>query len=242
MPSLKIQNWLKSQGVSNPDEFKHISYMIDGVEQQLNGITNHGSFVTSVSQQDWTRASKVADATNKKWLKLYMKYMQDREDLLKEFTFDKVNETKKIIDIVKNIKLGFVSDKKKESLNEVFNDIDKKNFDLILDKPFNTKCIRDIKLKSGTIIPKGTKIKAYFSDSPKNEDILFIELPNGKNSKIHLLDAYNFLSGLNKPPSDFQLKKWNESGVAETVTGLKTDLDGRGTDGSPSWMLLMGVL
>lgn len=45
-----------------------------------------------------------------------------------------------------------------------------------------------------------------------------------------------------KPPTFKTLQKWINDGVAKTVTGRKTECDGHGPDGSPSWFLALGMI
>jgi hypothetical protein len=45
-----------------------------------------------------------------------------------------------------------------------------------------------------------------------------------------------------KPPGLKALEKMSDEGIAKTVTGKKTEPDGYGDDGSPSWMLALGVI
>lgn len=58
-------------------------------------------------------------------------------------------------------------------------------------------------------------------------------------STMHL---YKYFRGLRKPPSDRQMEKWMDDGYALTVTGKRTEPDGYGYDGSPSWLLIMGFI
>jgi len=43
-------------------------------------------------------------------------------------------------------------------------------------------------------------------------------------------------------PSLQTLEEWAEAGIAETPTGYEVEPDGRGPDGSPSWLLILGML
>jgi hypothetical protein len=53
---------------------------------------------------------------------------------------------------------------------------------------------------------------------------------------------YAFYFG-GKVPSMTTMQKWEyEGGYCKTVTGLKTEPDGHGHDGSPSWMLALGLI
>ena len=45
-----------------------------------------------------------------------------------------------------------------------------------------------------------------------------------------------------KAPSEKTLMKWEEEGYCKTVTGLKVEPDGFGYDGSPSWLIVFGLI
>ena len=45
-----------------------------------------------------------------------------------------------------------------------------------------------------------------------------------------------------KAPTMRTIERWNDTGVAKTVTGKRTECDGYGPDGSPSWMLALGMI
>ena len=44
------------------------------------------------------------------------------------------------------------------------------------------------------------------------------------------------------PPSVKTMEKWSDTGIAKSVTGKKVEVDGYGPDGSPSWMVAMGMV
>ena len=43
-------------------------------------------------------------------------------------------------------------------------------------------------------------------------------------------------------PSEKTLEKWVDEGWARTITGHKTEPDGNGPDGSPSWLIVLGLI
>ncbi len=51
-----------------------------------------------------------------------------------------------------------------------------------------------------------------------------------------------FGSPFTKAPSMSTLGKWTDAGVARSVTGKRVECDGHGDDGSPSWMLVLGMV
>lgn len=104
----------------------------------------------------------------------------------------------------------------------------------------------DIKLKSGRMIAKDTKLEnVHFVndrfvrfDCTQREGAL-----NLKTTTLTLCkNAYKYITGFTKPPSIKTMEKWMDEGIAKTVTGKKTEPDGHGEDGSPSWLSVLGLI
>jgi hypothetical protein len=104
-----------------------------------------------------------------------------------------------------------------------------------MSKTFTLK--RELKLKSGEVYPIGKEVKVEFTvDSPI---VLFHGLQD-EPLKILLRNVPAYL-GI-KVPSIKTLEKWNDDGISKTVTGHKVEPDGYGPDGSPSWLLVLGMI
>jgi len=99
---------------------------------------------------------------------------------------------------------------------------------------------KDIKLKSGEVIPQGEKVTMSFISGGNGVEIQSPSL--GRSIKIPTRSAVRYLSGFTKEPSVKVMERWMYDGVAKTVTGHRTEPDGHGPDGSPSWMLVVGVI
>ena len=95
--------------------------------------------------------------------------------------------------------------------------------------------------KSGTVIQKGTTLEVFFDS--KNNSRVYLDPPSVPSRRIiRLASAGKYLTGFNKIPTLTTLEKWNDSGVCKTPTGHKVEPDGYGPDGSPSWLLVLGVI
>jgi hypothetical protein len=90
-------------------------------------------------------------------------------------------------------------------------------------------------------IPAGSKVHVDFSPK-KHSSNIFVTF--GDEVKISRgATASNWLKKFSKTPSIKTLQKWEwDSGICKTITGHKTEPDGYGPDGSPSWMLVMGMI
>jgi hypothetical protein len=91
---------------------------------------------------------------------------------------------------------------------------------------------KEIKLKDGSTLAKGLPVS-------------FIE---GKDSRClvhspnHSAPLQVRVSSAFKAPSMTTLERWGEKGGSKTPTGKWTEMDGHGSDGSPSWMLALGFI
>ena len=101
------------------------------------------------------------------------------------------------------------------------------------------------------VIPPGTKVTLYWSTN--NPSRVYLEYAGHlravrtKNMKDNFIGKFKKMPSLTtlqkKMPSLTTLQKWEWQGrYCETVLGEKTEPDGYGPSGAPSWMLVMGVI
>ncbi len=93
--------------------------------------------------------------------------------------------------------------------------------------------------ETACVIPAGTALTVYFSGV--NHSRIYFDY-NGSLRVISCQRAFGNITGVNKCPSLSTLNKWTMDGIAKTVTGQRTEPDGTGSDGSPSWLLAIGVI
>jgi len=93
--------------------------------------------------------------------------------------------------------------------------------------------------ESACVIPAGTALEIYFSQV--NPSRIYFEF-GGHLRAIQCQHGFANITGINKCPSLKTLEKWSNDGVAKTITGDRTEPDGYGCDGSPSWLLAIGVI
>ena len=102
------------------------------------------------------------------------------------------------------------------------------------------KLLRDAKNKNGEFkAGESLKITGYNDKYPY---IVKTETSDGRKISFLLSGAWQKLHGFPKPPSMNTLEKWSEEGVAKSVDGHRVEPDGYSPDGSPSWMLVMGLI
>lgn len=87
-------------------------------------------------------------------------------------------------------------------------------------------------------IPAGTKLDVHFSES--NPNLVYFEY-KGSLRVSRLINAHNTFTGFSKPPGERALETYAD-GISKTPTGYKTEPDGHGEDGSPSWLLVLGLM
>ena len=112
---------------------------------------------------------------------------------------------------------------------------------------------KDAKLKTGLVINYGTKATGKFvigrsESSGIDYDAIEVTIPEGTEvSAGNVLDQdlvfkTRKFSTFFKPPVVRTMEKWSNDGVAHTVTGKRCEPDGHGPDGSPSWLLVLGMI
>ena len=98
-----------------------------------------------------------------------------------------------------------------------------------------TELKKSMKLKDGTEFLKGTEVTVSWDEGKPLVTIA------GRNVKIGTSTLASYVKGFKKP-SIATLERWNEEGYCLTVTGKRVEPDGVGSDGSPSWLLALGLI
>jgi hypothetical protein len=96
--------------------------------------------------------------------------------------------------------------------------------------------IKPIKLKDGSEIPTGAQI----SWSKGQAAVTWSQDGEVRTGRISALRAADVL-GIEKP-SDAQVSKWVIDSVCESILGAEVEPDGFDPQGSPSWLLAMGLI
>ena len=94
------------------------------------------------------------------------------------------------------------------------------------------KTQKEIKLKDGSTLPKGLPVSFI---AGKDSRCLVHSPAHAEPLQVRITSAF-------KAPSMTTLEKWGMDGVCKTPTGKRVECDGYGDDGSPSWMLVFGVI
>jgi hypothetical protein len=89
-------------------------------------------------------------------------------------------------------------------------------------------------------IPAGTEVQVHFSEV--NHGKIYFEY-NGSLRVASVINAHKYFTGFRKCPSinSIQKMEWDRGGCM-TCTGKFVEPDGTGSDGSPSWMLVIGII
>lgn len=88
-------------------------------------------------------------------------------------------------------------------------------------------------------VPAGAVVELKFSQ--KNPSVAYFEY-EGEWRATRLEAANASFTGIGKAPSMRALENMSDNGVATTPTGKRTEPDGFGSDGSPSWLLVLGMI
>ena len=89
-------------------------------------------------------------------------------------------------------------------------------------------------------IPAGQHVHLWFSPK-KHSNRAFIQ-HNGEVKVTRLENANSKFTKIIKAPSLRSLEKQDGDGICKTVTGQRVEPDGFGCDGSPSWLLVLGLM
>lgn len=91
------------------------------------------------------------------------------------------------------------------------------------------KTQKEIKLKNGTTLPKG--LPARFEEP---STICIVTGPD-REYRVRASSAFH-------PPRIARLEKDSNDGVCESVFGDRVEPDGWDSEGSPSWLLALGLI
>ena len=100
----------------------------------------------------------------------------------------------------------------------------------------NLKNTKEIKMKSGLVIAAASNCEVTFNHSTVceiNANNTFIKL--NCSSLPRYFDRF-------KVPSMAALEKYSDDGIAKSMLGNKVEPDGYDDMGSPSWLLVVGVI
>ena len=111
---------------------------------------------------------------------------------------------------------------------------------------------KDIRLKNHDVLPRGASAEVKFLGRTHKDGYRMCEVhvdftgESGRNYQVQPMIAQitrleEQVSGF-KTPGMRALEKWSEDGVCLTPTGKRVEPDGYGPDGSPSWLLAMGMI
>ena len=91
------------------------------------------------------------------------------------------------------------------------------------------------------VVPMGVEVLVYWSEKVPSR--VYFEFQGALRATRVANMSKTFFGKFKKMPTERTLEKWdNRGGYCETVTGFRTEPDGYGPDGSPSWMLVLGVI
>jgi hypothetical protein len=93
------------------------------------------------------------------------------------------------------------------------------------------KLYKDIPLKDGTILMKGSLV----SVEPVNYRACKITFPSGESHQVRYTSVF-------KPPSMKCLNEWLMDEGCETIIGNTVEPDGYDDQGFPSWLLALGLI
>lgn len=102
----------------------------------------------------------------------------------------------------------------------------------------------DITSKKGATVPKGTGVALSWKSSSGAEQPSLTRITDsaGNTVAVRTANLEKYVSGITKAPGMTTLEKWSDDGIAKSVLGAKVEPDGWDAQGSPSWMLALGLI
>lgn len=98
---------------------------------------------------------------------------------------------------------------------------------------------KEIKLKDGKSFPVGSICDITFNGSTQAVKINVVAANVTFSAFARSLPSY--FSKI-KVPSLKTMEKWSDDGIAKSVLGHKVEPDGFDHEGSPSWLIVMGLI
>ena len=90
---------------------------------------------------------------------------------------------------------------------------------------------RELKMKDGTTVPKGCPVQ-FIKDKPW---LCYVQGERHDAYRVRVKNAFN-------PPSVEELEEAVSDGACDSVLGNRVEPDGWDSDGSPSWLLALGLI
>lgn len=104
------------------------------------------------------------------------------------------------------------------------------------------KLLRDVTLESGHKFRAGQMMELSF-DVKHTDGRPWAQLLRATADDGTSFITPNFFNNFGlKPPTFKTATKWMNDGVARSVFGKKVEPDGYDSDGSPSWLIVMGLI
>lgn len=102
---------------------------------------------------------------------------------------------------------------------------------------------KDVRLKNGDILNQGAPVNVSFlgARDPRGSSICVLDVPGHDSVRVSISKLPDLVNGF-KRPSFSALERMTDDGVSSTPTGKKVEPDGYGVDGSPSWLLVLGLI
>lgn len=101
---------------------------------------------------------------------------------------------------------------------------------------FTVKVKREFKNKRGDVFPEGSTVNCEFTDSRIRVSVgeISVNIPYSVASK--------YLTKFKPAPSMKALERMVYDGIATTPLGNRTEVDGEGVYGEPSWPRVLGIV
>lgn len=101
------------------------------------------------------------------------------------------------------------------------------------------KTTRNIKLKDGREFSKGMEFSVSFNQEVPSSCV--VNFANGESYKTRTTRLPSITDEIYSPSVE-EVDEWVNDGVCDSVLGEQVEPDGWDSEGSPSWLLAMGLI
>jgi hypothetical protein len=98
----------------------------------------------------------------------------------------------------------------------------------------------EIKLRAGGVVPIGAQIELRWTETPLRYTKPRVRVNGGEERPFSISGVIKMMG--KKQPSESTLMKWDNDGYSKSVMGQRVEPDGHDEYGSPSWLLVMGLI
>lgn len=119
-----------------------------------------------------------------------------------------------------------------------------KNYLFEAHEGYETSMLKDSKNKKGFELKRGDKVIIIFPKDRMMFSYIYRIDDTKRQNRMMILtqNLYKYVKGATKLPGHRSLEKMVSDGIAKSVLGKRVEPDGYDSYGSPSWLIVLGLI